>query len=124
MGQKLPIALVVLVVAATSLLRAADPANPVASTTESIAAGKKVYDGQCASCHGPAGRGDGKSAGQLNPKPADLTDAAWSREASDGTIFTAIRDGSKGTGMKSFGSRLTSNEMWNVVNYVRTLQTK
>ncbi len=37
------------------------------------APGKFTYDGYCATCHGPAGRGDGPIASDLDVAPADLT---------------------------------------------------
>ena len=81
--------------------------NPVKSTPESLAAGRKLYDAQCASCHGVSGKGDGKMAASLNPpKPSDLTDAAWKHGATDGEIFTVVKDGAKGTGMRAFASRM------------------
>jgi cbb3-type cytochrome c oxidase subunit III len=95
--------------------------NPVPANAQSIAEGKTVYGKQCASCHGETGKGDGKLGEQLNPKPADLTDADWKHGSSDGEIFTLIRDGSKGTGMKGYKAKLTENQIWSVVNYVRTL---
>src|SRR5262245_2837341 len=79
--------------------------NPVKSTPDSIAAGKKIFDGQCAACHGATGKGDGKMAAELNPKPADLTDASWKHGSTDGEMFTLIRDGAKNTGMKAYGSK-------------------
>ena len=96
--------------------------NPVKSTPESIAAGKKLYDAQCVTCHGATGKGDGKMAAQIpDPKPSDLTDADWKHGSSDGEIFTVIKDGAKGTGMRGYGARMKPDDMWNVVNYVRTL---
>jgi mono/diheme cytochrome c family protein len=96
--------------------------NPVKPTAESIAAGKKLYDTQCLSCHGDTGKGDGKMAAAMNPpKPSDLTDATWKHGSMDGEIFTLIRDGSKGTGMRGFAARMKTEDIWNVVNYLRTL---
>jgi mono/diheme cytochrome c family protein len=95
--------------------------NPVAADAASIATGKKIYTANCVSCHGEAGKGDGKMAANMNPKPPDLSDAEWKHGSSDGEIFTLIRDGSKTTPMRAFASKMTPQEMWSVVNYLRTL---
>jgi mono/diheme cytochrome c family protein len=98
--------------------------NPVAATPASVAAGKKLYDGQCASCHGAAGKGDGKAGALLKPVPSDLTDGDWKHGQSDGQIFAIIRDGAKQSGMRGYGSRIPANDIWNLVNYVRSLGPK
>jgi mono/diheme cytochrome c family protein len=104
---------------------AAKLTNAVKSTPESIAAGKKIYDTQCMNCHGESGKGDGKMAASITgEKPSDLTDASWKHGSSDGEIFTLIRDGSKGTGMRGFATKLKTDDIWNVVNYLRTLGPK
>ena len=97
--------------------------NPVKSTPDSIAAGKKLYNAQCVTCHGDTGKGDGKLAASITsgPKPSDLSDAAWKHGSTDGEIFTLIRDGSKGTGMRGYAARMKPDDIWNVVNYLRTL---
>ena len=58
-------------------------------------------------------------ADELHPKPANLTDADWKHGSSDGEIFVVIRDGVKNTGMKAFGKKLTTHQIWDVVNYVQ-----
>ena len=98
--------------------------NPVAASPSSIATGKKLYDSQCASCHGTAGKGDGKAGALLKPTPSDLTDGDWKHGQTDGDIFTVIRDGAKQTGMRAYGSRIPTNDIWNLVNFVRTLGPK
>ena len=103
---------------------AAKMKNPVASSPASIATGKKLYDGQCASCHGTAGKGDGKAGALLKPTPSDLTDTDWKHGQTDGDIFAVIRDGAKQTGMRAYGSRIPTNDIWNLVNYVRSLSPK
>jgi mono/diheme cytochrome c family protein len=103
---------------------AAKLVNPVKPTPESIAAGGKIFQERCANCHGPAGLGDGRDGARMDPKPANLTDATWKHGSTDGEIFTVIRDGAKANGkaaMPSFGSKLSATELWNTVNYVRSL---
>jgi mono/diheme cytochrome c family protein len=95
--------------------------NPVAASPQSIAAGKKNYDKFCAFCHGDEGKGDGPMAPK-GSHPSNLTDAEWTHGGTDGEIFTIISDGAgQGSAMKSFKSKLTPDEIWNTVNYVRSL---
>ena len=98
--------------------------NPVRANASSVAAGKKLYDGQCASCHGTAGKGDGKGGAILKPKPSDLTDAEWKHGATDGHLFVVVRDGIEKTAMRGYAARMTTNDIWHIVNYVRTLGSK
>ena len=95
--------------------------NPTPSSAESIAAGQKLYAKNCASCHGETGKGDGKMGAQMTPTPSNLTDADWKHGSTDGEIFVVVRDGVKGTGMKSFKSKMVEKDMWDVVNYVHSL---
>jgi cbb3-type cytochrome c oxidase subunit III len=97
--------------------------NPVPSSPESIAAGQNLFAKQCSSCHGDTGKGDGMQGEDMDPKPANLTDADWKHGDTDGEIFVVIRDGTK-EGMKPFGRKLTAQQIWQLVNYVRTLRAK
>jgi mono/diheme cytochrome c family protein len=93
--------------------------NPVPSDEQSIAEGRKVYARTCVGCHGPAGKGDGGMA-VGGSTPADLTDAKWQRRTTDGEIFVVIRDGLSAD-MDGYKDRLTETQMWQVINYIRTL---
>jgi mono/diheme cytochrome c family protein len=95
--------------------------NPVTANATSIAAGQKLYVKQCAVCHGDTGKGDGKMGEEMIPKPADFTDDDWKHGSSDGEIFTLIRNGAKGTGMKAYSRKLTTHEIWDLVNYIRSI---
>ena len=95
--------------------------NPVAADAASIAAGKQVYEKNCAGCHGKTGAGDGAMGAELNPKPSNLSDADWKHGSSDGEIYVVIRDGIKNSGMKPNARKLTTHQIWDVVNYVRSL---
>ena len=99
--------------------------NPVPATSESVAAGAASYAKMCALCHGATGAGDGKLAAAnaaYGARPSDLTDDKWSHGSSDGEIFKVIRDGIEPDfNMPGFKGRLSDTEIWNVVNYVRSL---
>jgi cbb3-type cytochrome c oxidase subunit III len=97
------------------------PTNTVEADAASLAAGKKLFASNCASCHGETAQGDGKAGATLNPKPPNLADATWIHGSSDGEIFSVIRDGVKDTGMKAFASRMTAHQIWDVVNYLRSI---
>jgi mono/diheme cytochrome c family protein len=96
--------------------------NPVPATPESVAAGKRAYGQLCANCHGPSGKGDGSVAG--TDPPSDLTDGVWDFGSTDGEIFTVIHDGLSGKDMGGYAERLKETDIWNVVNFIRTLAQK
>src|SRR5262249_15181618 len=99
---------------------AASVRNPVAADKSSIERGQTTYRKECASCHGEGGKGDGADAKSLKTKPANLTDADVTAE-SDGELYWKISEGRKP--MPKFGKRLSENDRWDVVNYVRSLSS-
>jgi mono/diheme cytochrome c family protein len=101
--------------------QAAKLKNPVTADATSIAAGHALYEKQCAGCHGDTGTGDGSMGAELTPKPSNLADADWKHGATDGEIYTVIRDGVKATGMKPYRAKMTTHQLWDVVNYVRSI---
>ncbi len=102
------------------------PANPVAATPGSVAAGAIAYAAHCAACHGATGRGDGAlaaAAAAYGPRPSNLADPTWRHGGGDGDIFTAIRDGiGPAFDMDAFGDRLAETDIWNLVNFIRSLR--
>jgi mono/diheme cytochrome c family protein len=98
--------------------------NPVASNATSVAAGKTAYQKYCRFCHGAEGLGDGPSAPK-GSKPSNLTDREWTRGSTDGEIFVVLRDGAGPKfEMKGFKGRMTDEDMWYVVNYIRSIAKK
>lgn len=102
--------------------------NPVAATAQSLAAGRKAYDANCASCHGDRAQGAIRAGTPISiiqeqggKQPPDLTDDQWDHGSSDGAIFTAIKRGIPPTMMAGWDGRLPDTEIWNVVNYLRAL---
>jgi mono/diheme cytochrome c family protein len=96
--------------------------NPEPKTAESIEAGKKLYQRYCASCHGPQGKGDGSLA-LAGGTPSDLTDETWDYGSTDGEIFAVIRDGVS-SDMLAYKEKLTEKQIWQVVNFIRSLGPK
>ena len=97
-----------------------DMVNPFPPNPESLQVGKDTYGLHCQSCHGEAGRGDGPAGVGLEPPPADLTIHVPLHP--DGDLFGFIEDGVPGTGMAPLGGVLTNDEIWHVINYIRTLE--
>jgi mono/diheme cytochrome c family protein len=98
--------------------------NPVASSADSIAAGKATFQKNCRFCHGADAKGNGPMAPE-GTHPPNLTDDKWDRGSTDGEIFLVIRDGAGPKfDMKGYKSKLSEADMWNVVNYLRSLQAK
>ncbi len=102
---------------------AAKVSNPVPATPESAAAGKPIYTRYCAVCHGTTG--EGGSGSDISPPAPNLIDAAWKRGSTDGEIFDVIKNGIQpDLNMEPFGDRIKDPDIWNVVNYVRSLAPK
>jgi mono/diheme cytochrome c family protein len=119
--------LVVVATSAQSPAAGPDPKkvkNPVAATAASVTAGAATYKKYCSFCHGP----DAKGNGPLAPKgsmPSDLTDAKWDHGATDGEIFHIAQNGVGGTSvMKGFKGKIPDQDLWNVINYLRSLGPK
>ncbi len=80
-------------------------------TPEEIAAGERLFNGHCAGCHGPGGRG---GSGPLLARP-DL------RRAKDPqSLFLIIDLGIDGTEMPR-GWQLHDQEIWKIAAYVESL---
>ena len=98
--------------------------NPAASSPDSIKAGAASFGKYCKFCHGADAKGNGPMAPK-DTHPSDLTDAKWDRGSTDGEIFLVIREGAgPKMDMKGFKSKMTDQEIWNVVNYLHSLQAK
>jgi mono/diheme cytochrome c family protein len=123
----------VFVLASTAFVAAQNPGgspeakkmkNPVPSSPASIQAGQALFTKNCRFCHGADAKGDGPMAPE-GTHPSNLTDNKWDRGSSDGEIFVVIRDGAGPKfDMKGYKSKMTETDIWNIVNYLRSLQAK
>ena len=101
--------------------------NPTAATPESIAKGKELYlernKGNCIFCHGETGSGNEENLPRLRRKPADLSNKERLTAMTDGELFWKISKGITGI-MPDGERRMSEEERWHVVNYIRTLATE
>jgi mono/diheme cytochrome c family protein len=96
------------------------PPLPDHQTSMSIAAGKNLYDMDCASCHGSDEKGPTPVGRGMLPRTLTLDSGAL-QTYSDREMFSIIREGVRFTGMPGFLGTETNEQIWNVVDYLRSL---
>lgn len=95
---------------------------PVSPTrVPDLARGARLFEAQCAACHGASGRGDGPLAASLTPHPTNLADRLRARERSLLALYQVITQGVKGTAMASFKDRLSDDDRWALAFYAGSL---
>ena len=93
--------------------------NPVAKSDASDKAGMAVFTKNCASCHGKTGLGDGVKARALKNFPGDFSKPEF-QNLSDGELFYKTKTGRDE--MPKYEGKLTDDDIWNTVNYLRTFK--
>ena len=87
--------------------------------------GKYYYFINCATCHGVKGNGNGPTASALDPKPRDHTDGNYMNKLTDQQLFDVVEKGgpamNKSVVMPNWGDKLTKEQIWDLVAYMRTL---
>lgn len=96
--------------------------NPVKPSPESLARGKRQYGYDCVMCHGKTGDGKGDVAVDMKLKMHDESDPATLKDVSDGALFYIIKKGKDQ--MPPEAGRVKDEELWDLVNYVRTFAKK
>lgn len=85
---------------------------------------KPVYEKNCKSCHGDAGKGDGPAAKMLKPPPQDF--AAALKGKSDADTAKIIKEGGKAVGkaasMPAYGAKLSDDQIKGMVEYIKGLK--
>lgn len=92
--------------------------NPTPASAASLANGRMYFQINCAVCHGDRGMGDGPATKYGMPGIAIASDATRGR--SDGYIYGMIRNG---RGLMPTYNRIEELDRWDVVNYLRALQS-
>jgi cytochrome c oxidase cbb3-type subunit 2 len=101
--------------------------DPLPVTEENLLRGKEVFQERCVGCHGEKGDGKGPGAKFLSPAPADFTDkddACCGGDTGPGDFYYRILRGWPGTAMENFGDRLSVDDIWRVVLFVKTIPNK
>jgi mono/diheme cytochrome c family protein len=97
-----------------------DPAKIMRPSPELIARGGKLFQANCASCHGEAGHGDGPAAAGLRPPPRNFTSpGAWTNGYRITDMYRTLSAGVKGTGMAAF-EYLPPAERMALIHFVRS----
>jgi cbb3-type cytochrome c oxidase subunit II len=98
--------------------------NPLPVTTENLLRGRQIFQERCIGCHGSAGDGNGPGADYLMPSPADFTspdDQCCGSDTSPGAYYWRILRGLPGSAMENFGTRLSVDDIWKVVLFLKTI---
>ena len=101
-------------------LAAATMVNPLDSTAENVAEGKRLYGVFCTHCHGDNGQQPGKVGEKYAGVPSYKAPALIN--ITEGHIFHVITHG-KGR-MGAHGSQVNQKERWQLAMYVKVLQAK
>ena len=97
------------------------PANPIEMSEDSVRAGRRMFGRFCRSCHGMRADGQGMTA-PSGSRPANLVDDQWDHGSTDGEIFTVIREGvPPAYDMDAWEGRITDEDIWNIINFLRDL---
>ncbi len=96
------------------------------------AAGKALFEANCASCHGVSGKGDGPVGAALNPPPRDFTVGEFKFDANgngtpgeDEDIVLVIQKGAMaygGSALMAPWPTLSEDQVVDVVAYIRTMK--
>ncbi len=101
--------------------------DPLPVTQQNLLIGKQTFLNRCVGCHGLLGDGYGAASDYLLPNAfnftnSSTTDGVQGPFASDGMFYHRILTAGKGTAMENFGTRLSVEEIWRVVLFLRTVQ--
>jgi mono/diheme cytochrome c family protein len=97
--------------------------NPVASTADSLAHGEQVFELRCTGCHGRKADGKGPSSLDIFPHPRNFRNHWFVESVTDRRLFESIEYGVQGTAMPSWIDTLSTNEVGDVINFIRSLQS-
>ncbi len=98
--------------------------NPMPLTKNNLFRGRWVFQTFCIGCHGSGGAAISEAAKFMAPRPIDFThpdDATSGNDTSPGVYYYRILRGWTGSAMENFGSRMTVDDIWKVVLFLKTI---
>jgi len=102
-----------------------DEKSPLSSVPAAVARGKTIFASNCARCHGAEGKGDGPDSDHAS----DLTDELRDTINPEGVLFYKVWNGhavqlrTQVDDMPAFQGKLSRDEVWAVVEYLKVLRT-
>lgn len=99
---------------------AKDEKSPLKPSPALVKQGRGVFTANCQKCHGPGAKGDGPDSDPKSPA-ADLTDEFRYELNPEGVLYHKVWDGHPPE-MPAFKSTLTPNQVWQVVEYVKSIR--
>lgn len=94
--------------------------NPLKADEATIAAGRTLFNKNCASCHGEDGKSKTDIAAAMKKKPTDLTAKEMSG-ITDGEIYWVVTNGVAKSGMPAFKAKAGTPDRWKLTLYVKHL---
>lgn len=96
--------------------------NPIPPTAEVVKEAPNIYENKCSKCHGDKGDGKGSATKGLDVKPRNYRDRNLMEKIPDGQLFWIIANGSdpEATEMSAYKKKLSEEQMWALVHYIRT----
>jgi mono/diheme cytochrome c family protein len=101
----------------------ADLKNPTELSASSIQEGKALYNGaDCALCHGKDGAGQTFYSKEVHMNVHDWRNAAYNKGFTDGQLYDVMTKGKDR--MPAYGTRDTPDQIWLMVDYIRSFSMK
>lgn len=96
--------------------------NPLPLTEQNLSSGLRVYQQNCAMCHGTSdGKASNAALGFYVPAPQFATDGA--EDDPEGATAWKVRHGIRFSAMPAFGKSLSEQQVWQVTMLLKHLDT-